>query len=61
MVFYYKKLGYTCCRGNNGRFHSKQYYRRICTFGSNKKIELISPINRNSTIFNFHDGYHDIC
>lgn len=57
----YAKLGYTCVGETMVDPIQNNTVAFLVCSDQMPKIELISPINRNSTIFNFRDGYHHIC
>lgn len=60
-ILLYEKLGYTCVGETMVDPIQNNTVAFLVCSDQMPKIELISPINRNSTIFNFRDGYHHIC
>lgn len=57
----YKKLGYSC----DGQMVIDVIQNNQIVFMESldeiQKIELISPLDKKSSVYNFRDGYHHIC
>lgn len=55
----YSKLGYQ--QVSSITVDEIQNNKIVFLQNQSQRIELIEPINENSSIFNFKDGYHHLC